>query len=101
MASSSRQMLMSCSSRESGCWIFFRRATTVGCSAVTQKRSVATVCLRRERSRRYSATTTVEIEPNSAANWTKLRFRKNTALLDYTLCANQRSEDHVLDRHAS
>src|SRR5439155_18625549 len=70
-------MLISCSNSESGCWIFLRRATCVGCSAATQKRSVATVCFRRERSSRYSATSTPETEASSAANWPKVRFKKN------------------------
>src|SRR5258706_4457099 len=138
MASSSRQMLTSCNSRESGGGIFLRRATAVGCSAAIQKRSVATVCLRRERSSRYSATTRPETEASSAANCAKVRLKKNISVAHalvravsrllatpsslwlhsqpsravstrhvrlrappsyYSLGADQRSENHVFQRH--
>src|SRR5579885_1817294 len=53
-----------------------RRAATAGCSAATQNRSVETTCLRRDRSSRYSATLTAEMEPNTATNCSSERFRK-------------------------
>ena len=61
MASSSSAMLASCRISDQGCWMCLRRAATAGCSAATQKRSVETTCLRRERSSRYSATETAEM----------------------------------------
>jgi hypothetical protein len=53
-----------------------RRATTEGCSAATQKRSVETTCRRRDRSRRYSAIETAATAPNTARNCASDRLRK-------------------------
>ena len=76
MASSSSAIETSCSSSENGCWMRWRRATTVGCSADTQKRNVETTCLRRERSSRYNASITADTDPNMARNCPRVRFSR-------------------------
>src|SRR2546425_9516226 len=79
-----------------------RRAAIAGCSAATQKRSVETTCLRRERSSRYRAMAKAVIDAKTAANWKKERFRRymGTSLKDLDAETRRRGGkrgEHVLD----
>src|SRR5271165_5987406 len=74
-------MLANCRISDHGWLMWRRRAAADGCSAATQKRSVETICLLRERSRRYSATATAETAPNAASICRSERFRKYMTLL--------------------
>src|SRR5882724_4523688 len=54
-----------------------RRVTGAGWPGITQKRSVATTCLRRLRASRYNATENTAIAPKVVANCSSVRFRNS------------------------
>src|SRR5579872_1429267 len=95
-------MLKTWSSNDQGCWMRRRCLRRSGISEEFQKRSVATIWRRRERSSRYNATTTADTVPNMAMNSASVRLRRYIVGCSYSLllnsaCSGDRAEDCILD----